>query len=79
MALMLRTFMFNVLRPLADEDYFVVYDGDVYVAAFYLLRQTSSVQTWGVTGVVKPFAGNCDDFASYDEALGFIVKHQWAH
>lgn len=76
MALTPRAFMINVKRPLAGEDYFVVYDDDQFIATFYLLKEIGSMQTWAVTGIVKPFAANRDDFASYDGALDFIMEHR---
>ena len=79
MALTPREFMINVKQPLADEDYFVVYDDDHFIAIFYLLKKIGSAQIWAITGMVKPFAANCDDFASYDDALDFIIAHRRRH
>ena len=79
MALTPHNLMIIVRRPLADEDYFVVYDDDHFIATFYLLKEVGSTQIWAVTGTVRPFAANCDDFASYDDALNYIIEHRWRH
>ena len=76
MALKPRKFMISVKQPLTGEDYFVVYDDDHFIATFYLLKEAGSTQTWAVTGTVKPFSANCDDFASFDDALHFIIEHR---
>lgn len=76
MALKPRTVMINVSQPLPDEEHFFVYDGDDFVAQFYLLEARGHGQIWAVSGTVPPFAANCDDFESYDDALRFIISHR---
>lgn len=67
--------MIVVKKPLPDEEGFFVFVEECCVAFFYLLSSFGIKQVWAVSGRQKPFAANCDDFASYEDALNFIVTH----
>ena len=74
-----RKLMIRVKQPLPGEDYFFVYNDKYFLALFYPLKEIDHKQIWAVSGEVKPFAANNDDFDSYDEALRFIIAHRWFH
>lgn len=67
--------MIIVKRPLREEDLYFVFAEGRCVAFFYLLSSSGDKQIWAVSGDEKPLAANTDDFASYDDALNFIVAH----
>ncbi|MGX8008422.1 hypothetical protein ACVDG8_005080 [Mesorhizobium sp. ORM8.1] len=58
-----------------DEDLYFVFVDNECPAFFYLLKSTGDKQVWAVSGQHKPLAANVDDFASYDDALRFIMAH----
>ncbi len=67
--------MIMVKKPLRDEELYFVFAEENCVAFFYLLRSLGDKQVWAVSGKQKPLAANIDDFASYDDALNFIIAH----
>lgn len=71
--------MIRILQPFPDDNYFFVYDGEEFVAQFYLLKTLGHKQIWAVSGTEKPYAANCDDFESYADALSFIIGHRHLH
>jgi hypothetical protein len=68
--------MIIVKKPLREEELYFVFVEEHCVAFFYLLRSSGDNQIWAVSGGdEKPLAANTDDFASYDDALNFIIAH----
>lgn len=66
--------MITVEPGLTGHDFhFVSEDGNVFGFFYPLTKSDPSI--WAVSGSYKPLAANVMDFASYDDALAYIVAH----